>query len=111
LLAEWVYLGKTIHRATVGILVGAFSLMLISGLWIQPKLAREHQIRYYEQLYHNASPYPAARKMAAARTFSFWHGVSQVVNLVVLGGLGVYLWRVTHSSDAPRFVSSNKFRS
>ena len=106
LLAEWVYLGKSIHRWTLGILLGAFIMALAGGLWLQPKLRELHLIRYAEQ-----GPYTAVEKLQAAKSFSFWHGLSQVMNLAVMGGLGVYVWRITHSSDAPRFVSASKFRS
>lgn len=106
LLAEWVYLGKAIQRVTLGIVIGAFSVMLLGGLWLQPKLEKLHVIKYEQ-----SKAYTPVQKFRAAHSFSFWHGVSQVLNLAVLGGLGVYLWRMTHPSDAPRFVSSNKFRS
>jgi len=106
LLAEWVYLGKAIHRWTLGILLGAFFMALCGGLWLQPKLRDLHLIRYAEE-----GHYTPVEKIQAARSFSLWHGVSQVMNLAVLGGLGIYVWRITHSSDAPRFVSASKFRS
>jgi len=106
LLAEWVYLGKAIHRATLAILLSAFCLMLVGGVWIQPKL----KDLYYKK-HEQSGRVSHVQKLQAARSFSFWHGVSQVMNLAVLGGLGVYLWRVTHSSESPRFVSSSKFRS
>lgn len=106
LIAEWVYLGKRMHRLTVIILVAAFSLGLLGGLWLQPKLKRLHIIKYTQ-----STAYTPVQRLQAARSFSIWHGVAQVMNLAVLVGLGVYVWRVTHSSDAPRFVSSSKFRS
>ena len=46
---------------------------------------------------------------SAARSFRAWHGVSQVVNLLMVGGLAVYLWRAANPADPTRFVSAVKF--
>jgi hypothetical protein len=35
--------------------------------------------------------------------------VSQVVNLLLVGGLAAYLWRAGNPSDPTRFVSALKF--
>lgn len=106
MLAEWVYLGKAIQRLTLIILIGAFSLGLMGGLWMTPKLERLHKIRH-----EMTDAYTDAQKLKASNTFRFWHGVSQVMNLVVMGGLGTYLWRMTHTSETPRFRTAGKFRS
>lgn len=105
LLAEWVYLGKPLQRLTVGLLLGIFSVSLLGGLWLQPKLKRLHQIKYGRN-----ELYTAAQKAQAAKSFSAWHGVASVINLFALGGLTVYAWRVTNPGNGPRFVSANKFR-
>jgi len=57
---------------------------------------------------YGASTQPEIRE-AANRSFRAWHGVSQVVNLLVVTGLAVYLWRAANPSDPTRFVSAFKF--
>jgi hypothetical protein len=105
-MAEWVYLGRALQRVTVGLLLGLFGLALFGGLWLQPKLKKLHQIKY-----GRAELYAPAQKARAAASFRVWHGVSQVTNLLALGGLGWYVWRMTNPSEGPRFVRANKFRS
>jgi hypothetical protein len=48
-------------------------------------------------------------RQAADRSFRAWHGVSEVINLFMVGGLAVYLWRAANPSDPTRFVSAAKF--
>src|SRR5262249_40080484 len=38
LLVEWLYLGKALERFMLGLLVGLFSVGLVGGFWLQPKL-------------------------------------------------------------------------
>ena len=117
-LAEWVYLGKALQKVTFGILLGAFLLVLMGGLWLQPKLQKLHQIQYaylktpegYIPLPKNDQPSEAQRSRAK-KTFGAWHGVAMAINVLVLGGLAFYVWRVANPTDGPRFVPANKFRS
>jgi hypothetical protein len=105
-LAEWVYLGRSLQRWLLGLLITMLTFSLIGGLWLQPKLRRLHQIKY-----GRAELFTSEQRAEATRLFRIWHGVSQVINLLMLGGLGVYYWRTVHASDTARFVSTNKFRS
>jgi hypothetical protein len=102
LLAEWVYLGKYPRRLQVGLLTGMCAAVLVGGYWLQPKLKNLHASKY------GLNTPPEIRE-AAARSFRTWHVVSQVVNVLVVGGLAVYLWRAANPSDPTRFVSSVKF--
>ena len=111
LLAEWVYLGRALQRLTLGLLLGLLCLGFTGGLWLQPKLKKLHLIKYSMSEQYKPITIPAADRVQAARSFGLWHGVSRVVDLVAMGGLVVYFWRVTHPTDNLRFVSSNKFRS
>ena len=104
LLAEWLYLGKYPQKFRFGLLLGLCAACLVGAFWLQPKLKRLHATKY------GLNTRPAARE-AASRSFRAWHGVSAGVNLLVVGGLALYLWRVAHPDDQPRFVSSFKFRS
>jgi fructose-specific phosphotransferase system IIC component len=102
LLAEWLYLGKHPQKLQVGLLIGLASAALIGGYWLQPKMKVLHATKY--GLNHR----PEIRE-AAGRSFRAWHGVSMMINLLMVGGLTVYLWRATNSSDPTRFVSALKF--
>ena len=84
-LAERFYLGKPLQRLNFGLLIGICCLALIGGMELQPSLKDLH---------------------AGA-----WHKVSAGLNLLVLGGLGVYLWRMTNPGNGARFIPSGKFRS
>ena len=102
LLAEWLYLGKYPQKLQVGLLIGLAAALLIGGGWLQPKMKVLHATKY------GLKNLPEIRA-AADRSFRAWHGVSQVINLLMVGGLTVYLWRATNTSDPTRFVSATKF--
>ena len=102
LLAEWLYLGKAPQKLQAGLLVVLASVALAGGFWLQPRMKTLHATKY------GLNTRPEAR-LAADRTFKAWHGVSQVINLLMVGGLAAYLWRATNPSDPTRFVSATKF--
>ena len=102
LLAEWLYLGKSAQKLQVGLLVGLCSAALLGGYWLQPKLKALHAAKY------GANNRPEIRQ-AADRSFKAWHGVSQGLNLLVVSGLALYLWRAANPPDPTRFVSAFKF--
>jgi len=104
LLAEWLYLGRSAHRAWLVLLGGLLALGLIGNAWIVPKLAQLHRTR------HAVNLAPAHRE-AAAKSFASWNRFFQGVNLLILGGVVVYFWRATTPSDPLRFVGPSKFRS
>jgi hypothetical protein len=81
-----------------------FSLSLFTGLWLNSKLTRLHRSQY------SLNVEPAVRA-ASAKSFRFWDGILQAVNVLLIGGVAVYYWRLTTIEDAPRFVSPVKFRS
>lgn len=96
LVAEFLYMGKPLQRLTLYLLLGIFALGLLGGYWLQPKLQNLHRERYAR----TSTPEQVQR---AARSFSSWHGWSQVLNLVVMVGVAVYLWRVTTPSSGYRY--------
>ncbi len=102
-LAERFYLGKPLQKLNFGLLVGLCCLSLIGGALLQPKLRNLHVKQY-----GRSAP---AEKAQAKRAFKVWHGVSYGLNLLVLGGLGVYLVRMVNPEDSLRFVPAAKFRS
>lgn len=103
LLAERIYLGRTAHRLWLGLLVALFGFSLVGSVWLGPKLARLHRAQH---VLHAA---PSARE-AAAKSFHLWHGVFQAVNVLMIGGVAVCLWRVANPPDELRFVGSPKFQ-
>jgi hypothetical protein len=102
LLAEWLYLGRSLRRFRTALLAALCAAVLFGGYWLQPKLKGLHAVKY------GVNNRLEIRE-AAARSFRTWHGVSQVINLLAVGGLAVYLWRVANPSDPTRFVSAVKF--
>jgi hypothetical protein len=104
LLAERLYLGKTPSTLRLGLLTGLFAISLAGATFIHPKLKEANTIRYGV----NTS---AQARQAAAERFIFWQRIFQMTNVLALGGIAVYLWRVANSPEPARFTSSSKFRS
>jgi len=102
--AEWVYLGKPLFRLSLGVVLGVFCFGLVGGLVVQPRLKQFHAIKY-------ANGETEARKTKATRSLQIWHRASEVAGLLVVGGLGWYLWRMGNPPNAPRYTPSSKFRS
>jgi hypothetical protein len=103
LVGEWVYLGRTPRGAPLGLLIGLVAIGLLGGHVLQPKLRTLHSVMYAT----NASP---STRDSAKRSFHIWHGVSQAINLLLLTGLAIYVWKIGNPSDSTRFVSTSKFR-
>lgn len=104
LLGEWLYLGRSPRRWLVALLTGLFTLSLMGSLWLGPRLRGLHRA----QITPNAQLEARDR---AARSLRWWNGVFQAVNVVMIGGVLVYFWRVTKAHEAPRFVRPVNFRS
>ena len=110
LLAEWVYLGRALHRFTLGLLLSLFLIGLAGGLWLQPKMKEFFFTKYSMGADYKPVFIPTERRIQADRSFRQWHGISMSIHLVALGGLLFYFWRVTHPRDNLRFVGSPKMR-
>ena len=112
-LAEWVYLGRALHRLTMSVLLGLLAIGCIGGLWLQPRLKELHLTKYgmSAQYTRPLTPVPDAQRIAANKSFRAWHGFAQAINLSALAGLIFYLWRVAHPADNLRVLSTPKFRS
>ena len=102
-LVEWLYTGRPLQKILLYLLLGLFVASLAGGFWMQPQMHRLHYVMY-------AGKFSAAEVQKAKRAFGLWHGASQVVNLIMMGGVLVYLWGVTHPIGAPRIPILNKFR-
>ena len=103
-MAEWLYLGKSAQKLWLGLVISLFSLGIIGGFWLQPRLKELHTVRY-------AVNTPPEKREAAQQSFRTLHSVAQAINLLMLCGLGVYFWHVANPPDPTRFVSTATFRS
>jgi hypothetical protein len=103
LLAEWLYLGKVAQRFWRGLLFTLVVANLAGGFLLQPKLKNWHYLVF-------APNTPAETQKTAVRSFRAWQSAAKVVNFLMVGGLGVYLWRMANPPDATRFASTGKFR-
>jgi len=103
LVLEWLYLGRTPRRFWVLLLTLLFTLSLVAGFWLNPRLTQLHRFQ------HPQHPQPD-NQVLAAKSFRIWDGIFQAVNVVLIGGVVVYFWRLTTTEDTPRFVAPVKFR-
>jgi hypothetical protein len=101
---EKLYLGKRAERIVVIALVVMIGLTLIGGIFFQPRLRALHLQKYDKRA-------TTEQRDAASRSFGILHGISQGMNLLVIGGLLIYFFRFSASSSSPRFTSMQKFRS
>ena len=88
LFAERLYLGRQLTRFTVALWAVIVALTLFGGVFVQPKLRQLHHTMYLST--------NTTERAAATKSFRSWHGASQAANLLVVGGLLFYFWRVTH---------------
>ncbi|MGA2176919.1 MAG: DUF4149 domain-containing protein [Verrucomicrobiota bacterium] len=102
LAAQWLYGGHPPLRWNLRLVIALLSLALAGGLWAQPKMQNLHREKYFGRT--------VARQAEAARSFALWHGVSEAVNVLVIGGLVVYLWRVSAPTEHARFGNIGKIR-
>jgi hypothetical protein len=102
LIGEWLYTGRPFHRLTLLLLMTLFTIGIIGGYVIQPRLKQLHLKVYAVQT-------SAAVKESSARAFRILHGTSMVLNLLVIGGVMVYLIQVTKPVSTARFTSVNRF--
>ncbi len=102
LLAEWLYLGRPPRKFLLGLLAALVGLALCGGWGLQPALKKLHTAR-------TLAPQPAERQAAQA-SFHRWQTVAQALDLLTLGGLAVYLWRLANPPDTLRFVNPAQLR-
>jgi len=96
LVAEWLYMGKPLQRLTLWLLLGIVALGLAGGYGLQPKLRRLHRTTY--------GPGSTPQQIEQAKqSFRLWHAMSQALNLVMITGVVVYLWRATTPGSGYRY--------
>jgi hypothetical protein len=106
--AEWLYFGKYPRRIWLTLVFALFLGGLGQAYGLQPKLKAK-------LLASHSSANRLEERQAAASSFNLWHFFSTSLDLLLLGGLAVYLWRVANPPDEMRFVGATnmpgKFRS
>jgi len=101
LAGEWVYFGRGSQFDAA--LLGALTFLgLVFGLILQPRMHDWHFLKYFGRT--------VEEQAHAARLFGIWHGISQLLNLAVIAGLILYLWRTTRPPESPRYGSFGKIR-
>lgn len=103
LCAEWLYLGRPLRRFNGYWLAVLLALGLAGDFWMQPHIKQLHHAKYTGATVQG--------RTAAAAALRLWHGAAQTVNLFLLAGLVVYLWRVAQPEEFTRFVPAVKLRS
>lgn len=104
LIAEWLYLGRPLQRLTLLLLMFLFTVGIVGGQVLQPRMKVLHLRMYAVQS-------PPALKETAGRSFRILHGTSMALNLLVMGGVLVYLFQVSRPANNTRFASINRFRT
>jgi hypothetical protein len=103
LLFEWIYMGRPARQFSVMLLGGLIAMILLGGLIVKPRIDKLHAMRYAP----NVAP---AQRASAATWLHVWRGGFHLINIIMIGGLVVYVWRTANPTDTPRFISSVKFR-
>ena len=105
LVLECLYCGKPLFQRNLGLLAVLAALTLAGGLWMQPKLNNLNSLKYYGTT--------SEIQQSAGQSFKTWHGISEIGNLIGIGGLLFYLWNVSVASGPARYGSMNldKIRS
>jgi hypothetical protein len=106
--AEWIYIGKPLHRPTMIVLAALAIFVFAGGLWLEPRARMLHEVKYG---YGRGVNTPVEQREQAAKSFGTLHGLSRTMNLIAVFGLAFYVWRLTTVPNGPRFVPTSKFRS
>ncbi len=104
LLADWLYTGMRGQSVQKYVVFGLCALVLIGGMVIQPKLHKYHRIQY------GAGGRVTVQQVEQARhSFRVLHGISMVMNLLVMGGTLFHLYKMLPGESGPRFVPRSKY--
>jgi hypothetical protein len=92
LIVEWLYSGRPLRMPVLCLILALFVIGLSSRQWLLPRMKTYHYQIYAAQ----SSPEAVAQSRIY---FGRWHGFSQVLNLLVLGGALGYLWICSRSNE------------
>ena len=85
--------GSSIPGVRPRLVLGVLAVLVLSGgLWLQPKLHDLNKVRYTMSL-------PEDERKEAGSSFGKLHGLSQVMNLVLLGGVLWHLCTVSRNRN------------
>jgi hypothetical protein len=98
--AEWLYFGKYPRRFWLILIFGLFLGGLSQVYGIQPKLKGLLLLQHSPNI-------RAELRDSASRSYRAWRVLSSGVNVLMLGGLAIYLWRVANPPDEMRFVGAS----
>lgn len=101
-LCKWLYMGRPNRKFSSMLLISLFVITLIGSNAIQPALAKLNERRF-------KAPQQVERQ-SAMRSFHILNVVMEICNILVIGGLVVYTWRIANPSDTLRFVNPVQFR-
>lgn len=102
-LCQWLYMGRPSRKFSSVLVISLFVITLVGSNALAPALTRLNRHRF-------AAAQPAERQ-SATRRYQILRGVEEAFNILMIGGLVVYTWRIANPSDTLRFVSPVKFRS
>ena len=100
--AEWLYFGKYPRRVWLLLIFGLFLGGVAQNYGLQPTLKER-------LLLQHSGNVALEQRERARHSFRAWNIVSAGLNLVLLSGLGIYLWRVANPPDEMRFLGATKF--
>jgi len=101
-LAEWFYMGRPRRKFSFGLVAVLFVFTLIASRAVHPSL-----VHFNDRHYRAAQP---AERESAGKHFRVLHVASTALNLLLIGGLVVYVSRVSSASDTLRFMRPVQFR-
>jgi hypothetical protein len=100
--AEWLYFGKYPRRIWLLLIFGLFLGGLAQTYGLQTKIKRL-------LLLQHAANGSFEQRRAAEYSGRLWRAASAGLNLILLSGLGIYLWRLSNTPDEMRFVGASDF--
>jgi hypothetical protein len=101
-LAEWLYMGRPRRKFSFGLVVALFALTLIGRNAIQPALVRLNRTHYNTKA-------ELIQRESAGKSFRVLGVASIALDLLTIGGLVLYLSRVSSPSETLRFVRPVQF--
>ncbi len=97
LMAEWLYLGRRVPRLTLGLVLVIISLVLLNCVWLRSHISALHEARFKAQ--------PTAVQ-EIQQSFARWKRVSTATDVLTIGCLALYLWRVAREDTPLNFLGS-----
>ena len=101
-LGEAFYLGRSVSRFRFWLLIVTLALVVFGGFIAEPKLKELHRTKYLGS--------SEMAKQVAGEHLGKWHSATQLANLLVIVGVGIYFWSTISWVDSPRFSRVTKFK-